>query len=328
MKDSAVRLSAFSGQPSAKKLRIEWTCPSFVLALTANLFCWSRLIYSIISPMWNIRMRASKRGGDDPAETAAENKGCPEMHISGAEGIYDEKEIAKIIREYSNRAFSHQKGKPDSVVISMEEIKQKSRTIQSLKVSTLSCVSPIQARTMARKLLISSGVSDAAIRTAFAVTDSENTMRGAALVLNGPGTRTEPDRDRGIRVSRLGISRSAAALLSRKLARQGLNNSTVKEALVLASKVAACRQVSAELCISDDPEYTTGYVASRRLGYVRLPHIKKKGEKKGGRVFFLEDSADIASVVGFLERTPVIINSLSACYGVRTIDEIVNSIDK
>ncbi len=107
-----------------------------------------------------------------------------------------------------------------------------------------------------------------------------------------------------------------------------MNNSTVKEALILASKVAACRQVTAELCVSDDPEYTTGYVSSGRHGYVRIPHIKKKGEKKGGRVFFLEEDADIGSVIGFLEKTPVIINSLSPCYGVRTINEIIDSIDK
>ena len=161
--------------------------------------------------MWNIRMRASKRANISLSKAATGNRGCPEIHISGAEGIYDEKEIAKIVREYTNRALSHQKGRPDSVVISMEEIKQKPRTVQSLKVSTLSCISPLQARTLVRKLLISSGVSDAAISAAFAVTDSANTMRGAALVLSGSGKRMEPDKERGIRVSRLGISRSAAA---------------------------------------------------------------------------------------------------------------------
>ena len=61
----------------------------------------------------------------------------------------------------------------------------------------------------------------------------------------------------------------------------GLNNTTVKEAIILASKVAACRQVTAELCISDDPGYTTGYISSKKYGYVRIPHIKKKGEKNG-----------------------------------------------
>ena len=273
-------------------------------------------------------MRASKRTSDNPAETAANNRGYHEIHISGAEGIYDEKEIAKIVREYTNRALNHQKGRPDSVVISMEEIKKKPLTVQSLKVSTLSCRSPLQARTLVLKLLMSSGVSDAAISAAFTVTGSANTMHGAALLLSGSGTRLEPDKTRGIRVSRLGISRYASALLARNLARQGLNNSTVKEALILASKVAACRQVTAELCISDDPEYTTGYVSSGKHGYVRIPHIKRKGEKKGGRVFFLEDKPDIGSVIRFLEKTPVIINSLSACYGVRTINEIINSIDK
>jgi 6-carboxyhexanoate--CoA ligase len=273
-------------------------------------------------------MRASKRADVNLSKAAPKNRGRSEMHISGAEGIYDEKEIAKIVREYANRAFSHPKGRPDSVVISIEKIEQKPRKVQSLKVSTLPCRSPFQARTLARKLLISSGVSEAAISAALAVTDSPDTMRGASLVLSGSGARMEPDRERGVRVSRLGISRAAAALLSRRLARKGLNNSTVKEALVLASKVAACREVTAELCVSDDPEYTTGYISSVRLGYVRIPHIKKKGLKKGGRVFFLEEDAEIDSVIGFLEKTPVIINSTSSCYGLRAIDEIIDSIDK
>jgi len=273
-------------------------------------------------------MRASKRTGISLPKTATRNRGCTEIHISGAEGIYEEEDIQKVLRAYANRALSHPKGRPDSVVISMEEIKQKPRKVQSLKVSTLSCGSPFQARTLVRKLLIYSGVSDTAINAAFAVTCSANVMRGASLVLSGSGMRMEPDKERGVRVSRLGISRSVAALLSSRLSRQGLNNSTVKEALTLASKVAACRQVRGELCISDDPEYTTGYVSSKKLGYVRVPHIKKKGEKKGGRVFFLEEDSDINSVIGFLEKTPVIIDSLSPCYGVLTINEIADSIDR
>jgi 6-carboxyhexanoate--CoA ligase len=273
-------------------------------------------------------MRASKKAYMSPQNSTAGEKGWREIHISGAEGIYEEKEITEVLRAYTNRALSHSKGRPDSVVLSMEEIKQKPRPIKGLKVSTLSCGSPLRARTLVRKLLMHAGVSEDAIGSAFAVTDSTNTMRGAALVLSGTGTRVEPDRERGVRVSRLGISGSAAAVLSRRLSRQGLNNSTVKEAFTLASKVAACGQILAELCISDDPEYTTGYVSSKKLGYVRIPHIKRKGSWAGGRVFFLEQDAAIDSVIGFLEKTPAIIDSLSPCYGVQTINDITDNIDR
>lgn len=283
---------------------------------------------SIISLMWNIRMRASRKSKKQIPETSARDSGLLEIHISGAEGMYEEKEISKVIKKYTLRALSHQKGRPDSIVISLEEIKQRPQSIQSLPVSTLACRSTFQARGMVRKLLISSGVSDAAMSTAFAVIDSSNTMRGAAMVLSKSGRRKERDKERGIRASRLGMSIHADKILSRNLQEHGIDNTTVKEAIILASKVAACKDVTAEFCISDDPGYTTGYIASKKYGYVRIPNIKKKGKKTGGRVFFLKEDADIDSVTGFLEKTPVIINSVSPCFGTRTIDEIIDHIDR
>ena len=94
-----------------------------------------RKLCCIISLMWNIRMRASRKSKRQFPETSARDNGLPEIHISGAEGIYEEKEIAKIVRKYTLRALSHQKGRPDSIVISLEEIKQRPQTIQSLPVS-------------------------------------------------------------------------------------------------------------------------------------------------------------------------------------------------
>ena len=273
-------------------------------------------------------MRASRKSKRQISETSARDSGLLEIHISGAEGIYEEKEIAKIIRQYTLRALSHQKGRPDSIVISLEEIKQKPQSIQSLPVRTLACRSTLQARGLVRKLLNSCDISYYAIKTSFSVIDSLNTMRGAALVLSQSGRRKEQDKERGIRASRLGISRYADRILTRNLQDLGINNTTVKEAIILASKVAACREVIAEFCVSDDPGYTTGYISSKKYGYVRIPHIKKKGERTGGRVFFIEEHADIDSVAGFLENTPVIINSVSPCYGTKTADEIIDHIDR
>jgi 6-carboxyhexanoate--CoA ligase len=278
--------------------------------------------------MWNIRMRASKKIHRRGPKDASLSPASLEIHISGAEGMYEESEMPGIVSQYAARALYHEKGRPDIVVISLEAVPQPPHPIQSLPVSTLSCRSPHQARALIRMLLTSSGISDSAIRTAFTVTHSTVTMRGASLVLSGSGRRVEPDKERGIRASRLGITRAADKILSRKLSGHGLNTATVKEALILASKVAACDQVKAELCISDDPAYTTGYVSSKQYGYVRIPHIKKRGGKQGGRVFFLDEGAEVASVTGYLEREPVIITNSSPCYGVRTIDEIIDSIDR
>ena len=148
-------------------------------------------------------------------------------------------------------------------------------------------------------------------------------MRGAALISAGSGRRLDPDRRRGVRATRFGMGSAAARSLAARLAEGGLNTTTVKEALLLASKIASCRSVVAELCVSDDPDYTTGYVASKRCGYVRIPRLKKEGEKTGGRVFFVEDDADIGSVIDFIEMTPVMINGVSEYRGTRRIDEII-----
>jgi 6-carboxyhexanoate--CoA ligase len=81
-----------------------------------------------------------------------------------------------------------------------------------------------------------------------------------------------------------------------------------KEALCLASKVAGCPFIVAELCMSDDPDYTTGYFASRERGYIRLTAIKEKGDPRGGRIFLFDGSQeDVLSCMRYLEETPVLV---------------------
>jgi 6-carboxyhexanoate--CoA ligase len=142
-------------------------------------------------------------------------------------------------------------------------------------------------------------------------------MRGAALMDSLKGIRREPDGKRGVRVSRMGIEKKALGALSRRLGRRGINTPAVKEALVLASKVASAKGVLAELCISDDPDYTTGYVASRKTGYLRLPNIKRAGSRQGGRVFFIENGTDVDGIIAYLESEPVMITSVSEVSGGR-----------
>ena len=95
--------------------------------------------------------------------------------------------------------------------------------------------------------------------------------------------------------------------MSKKLKSLGLNNTTVKEALLLASKVASCRDILAEICVSDDPDYTTGYIASRKFGYLRILNIKKTGSMCGGRVFFVREGADPGKVISYLQNKPVVL---------------------
>lgn len=246
-------------------------------------------------------MRASRTVGNQKSKVRGQ-----EIHISGAEGLYEFSDMEKITKDYLQRAMGHPKGEPDKVVITFEEVKGEPSEAFLLPFSTVRCDSTEAAGDVIRKMLTGTGISRGAIRSGIKVVTAGPAMPGAALILSGSGRRAGPDKRRGTRVSRLGIRKDAEKSLARELARKGINTTTVREAIVLASKVASCKGVIAELCASDDPDYTTGYVASRMFGYVRIPHIKRKGSMSGGRVFFIDERADLERIVAYLETTPVI----------------------
>ena len=58
--------------------------------------------------------------------------------------------------------------------------------------------------------------------------------------------------------------------------------------------------------MSDDPDYTTGYVAAPSVGYLRIPNMKLMGSSHGGRVFFLKPGADVEKMIEYLERKAVL----------------------
>jgi 6-carboxyhexanoate--CoA ligase len=291
----------------------------------------------------SIRMRASKqcemrnakckvknvRPGESPGATKlkTQNKNISEIHISGAEGIYESSEIFGTVKKYIQRALRHPKGEADRIVITIEDIQEKPESISSLPVSTVTCNTPVEGRKIIKKLLHSIGVSNKAVNTALSIL-RKGAMRGAAIITAESGLRLEPDGERGVRASRLGISKSALKRLGAGLSRCGINTEIVREAVILASKVAASRKVIAELCMSDDPDYTTGYVASQRFGYVRVPNIKSVENRSGGRAFFIREAADVEKIIDYLERTPVIIDSISPCRGVTEINEIIDCVNK
>ena len=84
------------------------------------------------------------------------------------------------------------------------------------------------------------------------------------------------------------------------------DNEHMREALVLASKVQSADGIVGELCWSDDPDYTVGYVACNGV-YHRLPNMKEFGSDIGGRVFFVRSDIDSESVIEYLERAPVLV---------------------
>lgn len=254
----------------------------------------------MISPLFSIRMRA--------AESTT--------HISGAERISPSEDLPAIASEMIQRALNHGRGTPDAIQLNIDLLP--AATIQAARlpdVTTINVANVTCGRSAARAELLRAGVSPLAADSAInslvnGAAPGGTVMRGAMIVDADSGERLEADQSRGIRVSRMDISTPARAELSHALLGSGRDTSHLREALALAGKVLLSPGIIAELCWSDDPDYTAGYVASPGRGYVRFPHLKEKGSHLGGRVFFYRRADfDLAVITDFLEKTPVLFTS-------------------
>lgn len=149
-------------------------------------------------------------------------------------------------------------------------------------------------------------------------------MRGSIVMVEG--NRLEPDKHRGIRATRMDITKDASLELHRLLDAAGLssNYTHISEALVLATKVASIDGTIAELCWSDDPFYTAGYVASKKLGYMRISHLKKEGDFRGGRVFFV-DNIELDKYIYDLEKSPVLVNKIG---GLQNVPDFIHNLQE
>lgn len=246
--------------------------------------------------LYSVRMRAAQ-GGDH------EQGG---RHISGAERLLPAAEVAAAAAAMAERALSHTRGQADFINIQVELVPaDRIKRVPLLPVQTLAVADYREGRGRALRQLCAAGIGAEAASTGMeyllALADS---LRGAMLVCARTGCRLDTAGQRGIRVSRM--DSSDPALYRQQLTRRGLGGSHASEAMVLAAKVAAAPGVVAELCWSDDPEYTTGYVASRQ-GYIRITHLKPLGSPQGGRVFFIEPETDLAALVNYLQYEPVLV---------------------
>lgn len=166
---------------------------------------------------------------------------------------------------------------------------------------------PLSSHRQAEALLTThTAITPVAFRRAVSqLVSLPESMRGAMLVDMRTGQRLDPWGQRGVRVSRMSFADETAAITALNAA--GYSGVHLEEALVLASKVLSAPGVVGELCISDDPDYTTGYV-SYGSTYHRLHHMKPVGSPLGGRLFFVDATADIAAIKKYLETTVTLVN--------------------
>lgn len=275
--------------------------------------------------LYCVRMRASKGGPHEAGGT----------HVSGAERIIHADKILEVANLMIVRAMTHENGPPDFVNINIELLSKSIDTIKTtsaLPVTTVNIENQEDARDFLLKLLELIGVSaEAANKARVLLTkgtapDGGN-MRGAVIMDAITGERLEPDQYRGVRVSRMDMTEEAEEEFKEKLREQKLDRNSVRirEALVLATKVVRTKGTIAELSWSDDTGYTTGYVASEKLGYIRIPHIKSKGSEKGGRIFFVED-INVEEYIKELEEQPMLVTRITEVNPTVNRDEYFRSI--
>lgn len=253
--------------------------------------------------LYSIRMRAS-----------AGNR-----HISGAERIVSSDKISSTVQELITRA-GRKNVAPEHVVVKIDTIGDMPlRTLTALDVVTLNAPERSTGHAAASRVLQRSGVSrkaaDAAIHfLSSGAALSGGNMRGAIIMDAQNAERLEPDHERGVRASRFDWSEEAYKIIDQKLSAIGLTHHRTREALALATKVAHAPGMIAELCWSDDPDYTAGYVASLSVGYVRFPFLKESGDPRGGRVFFVDRSKlDMDALVRYLQTEAVLIDGSGEC---------------
>jgi 6-carboxyhexanoate--CoA ligase len=236
------------------------------------------------------------------------------LHISGAERIVREGEIECVTAELIGRAKGHGRGVPDAIRItvnSLEGLEPLRRT--ALPVTDIKFNSPDEGQEHAVSELVKAGVSEDAARHALGSlingpSPSGGNMRGAMLVDAATGTRLEHDPGRGIRARAMDYDAHFLPELMHVLDAHGLSNTRIREALSLATKAAHAPSALAELCISDNPGYLTGYVSSLKNGYVRMTPLKGEGDITGGRAFFVDGKTfDMDRYIKYLRETPVLV---------------------
>lgn len=223
---------------------------------------------------------------------------CEEQHISGAEKIIEEKNLENICGQLLDRALHHTKGEASFINIKIEKVEPEDiMVLNALPVTTISVERVEEGHRKIKELLRQEGITNED-KIIHKLKETYG-MRGAMLLNVDTMERMEPDMERGIRATYMDVA-------DYQDNRREKNH--FKEALVLATKVSHHKNIIGELCISDDPDYVTGYFASKKAGYVRVTKLKKMGCETGGRIFlFRGDEKEAQECIQYLEQQKVLV---------------------
>ena len=218
--------------------------------------------------LYSVKMRASRKENGS------------EMHISGAEKIVESDRLQSICAQLLERIAA------EDVIV-----------CDALPVTTCEVDTAGEGRQKLKELLDRSGIPHGEM----ILEQMKNTwgMRGAMLLDADSLKRLEPDHQRGVRATYMDVADSGD---------DRSQKNQCKEALVLATKVSSHKNIIGEICISDDPDYVTGYFASKELGYVRITKLKEMGCPDGGRIFLFRGSEEEADdCIRYLEHQKMLV---------------------
>ncbi|MED1601850.1 6-carboxyhexanoate--CoA ligase [Alkalihalophilus marmarensis] len=246
---------------------------------------------------FSVKMRAAQGGSHEQGG----------RHISGGERIVPYHDLSSCMAELAEKGLNHSRGKPDFMNIQFEQIEEAVKYVSPLPVGSHVVSSVADGQATARSLLTEAGIEPQVIEEAYHVISQLTELRGALFIDVATGQRLDDSKKNGVRVSRMDWRMDDFSCWSNE--HQISPNIRMKEALTLATKVTQHPATIAELCWSDDPDYVTGYVASKKLGYQRISQLKELGQEKGCRIFFVDQSKmkDLDAYINYLTTQPVLI---------------------
>jgi len=206
-------------------------------------------------------------------------------HISGAERVCSKEKACEVLSDMLKRPKFY-----DFISIKTEEVKDV-EFIKMPSIRSFDFKSVEEARAFAKALLENAGIKKNIAENILELISKGaafgKNMRGAMIIDIDTGIRLEENKEKGIRTIKVDWE-------DRTLAKERLLSSGYKitdralDALALVSKNIKCG-VIAEVCWSDDADYTTGYVVTNKT-YHRINPMKRIGDPFGGRAYFIKAS--------------------------------------
>ncbi|MDA8111277.1 MAG: hypothetical protein M0T83_02365 [Nitrospiraceae bacterium] len=240
-------------------------------------------------------------------------------HLSGAEDLVPLPEVNLVLTTFWQRLFPFvlmEGTLPLQQIVTIDPVFEKNIVRKSLlAVQTMKSGSSEETEKALPGLLrhiLPSGRTELILEI-FKNEIMGSAPRNGALLATSEGKILPEGFSGGIRTTHVGCVSSLRRSLENQLdSFFEKPNYRFVDALVLASKVLSSGEVLLEICASDDPRYTTGYVASPLFGYVRIPHMKRQGIRRGGRLYVISPDSTLPALLSFLSSTPVLFDSQSS----------------